>query len=108
MKLNWFKLVQFCLDLNQLSQKCIFFSEKCPKRAFLAFLKLLGDVVGEECLSPAEAYLPLPFPIVLLSLHLIIYIGGNACRNSPLFSLVKCGSPPLLMSVFKSEIVPMR
>lgn len=94
MKLNWFKLVQFCLDLNQLSQKCIFFSEKCPKRAFLAFLKLLGDVVGEECLSPAEAYLPLPFPIVLLSLHLIIYIGGNACRNSPLFSLVKCGSPP--------------
>lgn len=74
MKLNWFKLVQFCLDLNQLSQKCFFFSEKCPKRAFLAFLKLLGDVVGEECLSPAEAYLPLPFPIVLLSLHLIIYI----------------------------------
>lgn len=70
MKLNWFKLVQFCLDLNQLPQKCIFFSEKCPKRVFLAFLKLLGDVVGEECLSPAEAYLPLPFPIVLLSLHL--------------------------------------
>lgn len=52
-----------------------FFSEKCPKRVFLAFLKLLGDVVGEECLSPAEAYLPLPFPIVLLSLHLIIYRG---------------------------------
>ena len=70
MKLNWFKLVQFCLDLNQLPQKCIFFSEKCPKRVFLAFLKLLGDVVGEECLSPAEACLPLPFPIVLLSLHL--------------------------------------
>lgn len=63
MKLNWFKLVQFCLDLNQLSQKCIFFSEKCPKRAFLAFLKLLGDVVGEKCLSPAEACLPLSFPI---------------------------------------------
>jgi hypothetical protein len=52
-----------------------FFSEKCPKRGFLAFLKLLGDVVGEECLSPAEACLPLPFPIVLLSLHLIIYRG---------------------------------
>lgn len=75
MKLNWFKLVQFCLDLDQLPQKCIFFSEKCPKRVFLAFLKLLGDVVGEECLSPAEACLPLPFPIVLLSLHLIIYRG---------------------------------
>ena len=45
--------------------------EKCPKRVFLAFLKLLGDVVGEECLSPAEACLPLPFPIVLLSLHLL-------------------------------------
>lgn len=71
MKLNWFKLVQFCLDLDQLPQKCIFFSEKCPKRVFLAFLKLLGDVVGEKCLSPAEAYLPLPFPIVLL----IIYRG---------------------------------
>ena len=28
-------------------------------------------VVGEECLSPAEACLPLPFPIVLLSLHLL-------------------------------------
>lgn len=75
MKLNWFKLVQFCLDLDQLPQKCIFFSEKCPKRVFLAFLKLLGDVVGEECLSPDEACLPLPFPIVLLSLHLIIYRG---------------------------------
>lgn len=86
MKLNWFKLVQFCLDLNQLSQKCIFFSEKCPKRAFLAFLKLLGDVVGEECLSPAEAYLPLPFPIVLLSLHLIIYIGECLPQFPSLFS----------------------
>lgn len=88
MKLNWFKLVQFCLDLNQLSQKCIFFSEKCPKRAFLAFLKLLGDVVGEECLSPAEAYLPLPFPIVLLSLHLIIYIGGGMLAAIPLSFLL--------------------
>lgn len=45
MKLNWFKLVQFCLDLNQLTQKCIFFSEKCQKWGFLAFLKLLGGVV---------------------------------------------------------------
>ena len=83
MKLNWFKLVQFCLDLNQLPQKCIFFSEKCPKRVFLAFLKLLGDVVGEECLSPAEACLPLPFPIVLLSLHLIIYRGMLAAIPLP-------------------------
>ena len=107
MKLNWFKLVQFCLDLNQLPQKCIFFSEKCPKRVFLAFLKLLGDVVGEECLSPAEAYLPLPFPIVLLSLHLIIYIGGNACRKSPPFSLMECGGLFPLMSVFKTDTVPM-
>lgn len=85
MKLNWFKLVQFCLDLDQLPQKCIFFSEKCPKRAFLAFLKLLGDVVGEECLSPAEACLPLPFPIVLLSLHLI-YIGECLPQIPSLFS----------------------
>ena len=83
MKLNWFKLVQFCLDLDQLPQKCIFFSEKCPKRVFLAFLKLLGDVVGEECLSPAEACLPLPFPIVLLSLHLIIYRGMLAAIPLP-------------------------
>lgn len=75
MKLNWFKLVQFCLDLNQESKKCIFFSEKCPKRGFFAFLNLLGGVVEEECLSPAEACLPLPFPILLLSLHLIIYRG---------------------------------
>lgn len=45
MKLNWFKLVQFCLDLDQLPQKCIFFSEKCKKQGFLAFLKLLGGVV---------------------------------------------------------------
>ena len=86
MKLNWFKLVQFCLDLDQLPQKCIFFSEKCPKRVFLAFLKLLGDVVGEECLSPAEACLPLPFPIVLLSLHLIIYIGECLPQFPSLFS----------------------
>lgn len=27
MKLNWFKLVQFFLDLDQLTQKCIFFEE---------------------------------------------------------------------------------
>ena len=73
MKLNWFKLVQICLNLNQESKKCIFLVKNAPKRDFLAFLKLLGDVVGEECLSPAEACLPLPFPIVLLSLHLIIY-----------------------------------
>lgn len=70
MKLNWFKLVQFCLDLDQLTQKCIFFSEKCQKRGFLAFLKLLGGVVGEVRLSPAEACLPLPFPIVFPSLYL--------------------------------------
>ena len=75
MKPNWFKLVQFCLDLNQESKKCIFFSEKCPKRGFFAFLNLLGGVVEEECLSPAEACLPLPFPIVFPSLHLIIYRG---------------------------------
>ena len=75
MKLNWFKLVQICLNLNQESKKCIFLVKNAPKRDFLAFLKLLGDVVGEECLSPAEACLPLPFPIVLLSLHLIIYRG---------------------------------
>lgn len=71
MKPNWFKLVQFCLDLNQESKKCIFFSEKCPKRGFFAFLNLLGGVVEEECLSPAEACLPLPFPIVFPSLHLL-------------------------------------
>ena len=52
-----------------------FLVKNAPKRDFLAFLKLLGDVVGEECLSPAEACLPLPFPIVLQSLHLIIYRG---------------------------------
>lgn len=45
MKPNWFKLVQFCLDLDQLAKKCIFFSEKCKKQGFLAFLKLLGGVV---------------------------------------------------------------
>lgn len=75
MKQNWFKLVQICLDLDQLVQKCIFLVKNAPIRDFLAFLKLLGDVVGEECLSSAEACLPLPFPIVLLSLHLIIYRG---------------------------------
>lgn len=31
MKLNWFKLVQFCLDLNQLPQKCIFFTKNLLK-----------------------------------------------------------------------------
>lgn len=107
MKLNWFKLVQFCLDLNQLPQKCIFFSEKCPKRVFLAFLKLLGDVVGEECLSPAEAYLPLPFPIVLLSLHLIIYIGECLPQFPSLFSY-GMWKPIPLMSVFKTDTAPMR
>lgn len=80
MKLNWFKLVQICLNLNQESKKCIFLVKNAPKRDFLAFLKLLGDVVGEECLSPAEACLPLPFPIVLLSLHLIIYRGMLAAN----------------------------
>ena len=33
MKLNWFKLVQFCLDLNQLPQKCIFLEKRTPKKA---------------------------------------------------------------------------
>lgn len=28
MKLNWFKLVQICLDLNQLAKKCIFLVKK--------------------------------------------------------------------------------
>ena len=83
MKLNWFKLVQICLNLNQESKKCIFLVKNAPKRDFLAFLKLLGDVVGEECLSPAEACLPLPFPIVLLSLHLIIYRGMLAAIPLP-------------------------
>ena len=83
MKLNWFKLVQICLNLNQESKKCIFLVKNAPKRDFLAFLKLLGDVVGEECLSPAEACLPLPFPIVLLSLHLIIYRGMLAANPLP-------------------------
>lgn len=87
MKLNWFKLVQFCLDLDQLPQKCIFFSEKCPKRVFLAFLKLLGDVVGEECLSPAEACLPLPFPICIPELTpYYIYKGGCLPQIPSLFS----------------------
>ena len=83
MKLNWFILVQICLNLNQESKKCIFLVKNAPKRDFLAFLKLLGDVVGEECLSPAEACLPLPFPIVLLSLHLIIYRGMLAAIPLP-------------------------
>lgn len=83
MKLNWFKLVQICLNLNQESKKCIFLVKNAPKRDFLAFLKLLGDIVGEECLSPAEACLPLPFPIVLLSLHLIIYRGMLAAIPLP-------------------------
>ena len=83
MKLNWFKLVQICLNLNQESKKCIFLVKNAPKRDFLAFLKLLGDVVGEECLSPAEACLPLPFPIVLLSLHLVIYRGMLAAIPLP-------------------------
>lgn len=85
MKPNWFKLVQFCLDLNQESKKCIFFSEKCPKRGFFAFLNLLGGVVEEECLSPAEACLPLPFPIVFPSLHLL-YIGEWLPQFPSLFS----------------------
>ena len=83
MKLNWFKLVQICLNLNQESKKCIFLVKNAPKMDFLAFLKLLGDVVGEECLSPAEACLPLPFPIVRLSLHLIIYRGMLAAIPLP-------------------------
>ena len=83
MKLNWFKLVQICLDLDQLAKKCIFLVKNAPKRDFLAFLKLLGDVVEEVCLSPAEACLPLPFPIVLLSLHLIIYRGLLAAIPLP-------------------------
>ena len=83
MKLNWFKLVQICLNLNQESKKCIFLVKNAPKRDFLAFLKLLGDVVEEVCLSPAEACLPLPFPIVLLRLHLIIYRGMLAAIPLP-------------------------
>ena len=83
MKLNWFKLVQICLNLNQESKKCIFLVKNAPKRDFLAFLKLLGDVVEEVCLSSAEACLPLPFPIVLLSLHLIIYRGMLAAIPLP-------------------------
>ena len=83
MKLNWFKLVQICLNLNQESKNCIFLVKNAPKRGFLAFLKLLGDVVEEVCLSPAEACLPLPFPIVLLSLHLIIYRGMLAAIPIP-------------------------
>lgn len=34
MKLNWFKLVQFCLDLNQLLQKCIFLVKNAQKGSF--------------------------------------------------------------------------
>ena len=95
MKQNWFKLVQICLDLDQLVQKCIFFSEKCPKKGFLAFLKLLGDVVGEKCLSPAEAYLPLPFPIGIPELTPYYIYRGNACRNSPPFFLWNVEAYPL-------------
>ena len=65
-KINETELVQIGSILpwfESIAPKMHFFSEKCPKRVFLAFLKLLGDVVGEECLSPAEAYLPLSFPI---------------------------------------------
>lgn len=34
MKLNWFKLVQFCLDLDQLPQKCIFLVKNAQKGLF--------------------------------------------------------------------------
>lgn len=80
MKLNWFK---FALIWINWPKKCIFLVKNAPKRDFLAFLKLLGDVVEEVCLSPAEACLPLPFPIVLLSLHLIIYRGMLAAIPLP-------------------------
>lgn len=84
MKLNWFKLVQICLNLNQESKKCIFLVKNAPKRDFLAFLKLLGDVVGEECLSPAEACLPLPFPIGIPELTpYYIYRGMLAAISLP-------------------------
>lgn len=36
MKLNWFKLVQICLDLDQFAKKCIFFSEKCPQKGLFS------------------------------------------------------------------------
>lgn len=35
MKLNWFKLVQICLDLDQLA-KNVFFSEKCPQKGLFS------------------------------------------------------------------------
>ena len=85
MKLNWFKLVQICLNLNQESKKCIFLVKNAPKRDFLAFLKLLGDVVEEVCLSPAEACLPLPFPIGIPELT-PLYIGECLPQFPSLFS----------------------
>lgn len=36
MKLNWFKLVQICLDLYQLAKKMYFFSEKCPQKGLFS------------------------------------------------------------------------
>lgn len=33
MKLNWFKLVQICLDLDQLAKKCIFLKKITLKSA---------------------------------------------------------------------------
>ena len=32
MKLNWFKLVQICLDLDQLAKKMYFFSKKSTQK----------------------------------------------------------------------------
>lgn len=36
MKLNWFKLVQICLDLDQLAKKMYFFSEKCLQKGLFS------------------------------------------------------------------------
>lgn len=36
MKLNWFKLVQICLDLDQLAKKMYFISEKCPQKGLFS------------------------------------------------------------------------
>lgn len=103
MKLNWFK---FALIWINWPKNVFFLVKNAPKRDFLAFLKLLGDVVEEVCLSPAEACLPLPFPIVLLSLHLIIYRGMLAAISLPFsYGMWK---PTPLMSVFKTDTVPMR
>ena len=44
MKLNWFKLVQICLDLDQLAKKMYFLVKNAPKRDFLAFLKPVGGI----------------------------------------------------------------